>query len=35
MELFRAMDWLLERQAAIEAALAKRHLNEGGWFCSI
>jgi len=25
-ELYRAMDWLLERQPAIEAALAKRHL---------
>jgi transposase len=29
-ELYRAMDWLLERQPAIEAALAKRHLVEGG-----
>lgn len=29
-ELYRAMDWLLERQPAIEAALAKRHLAEGG-----
>jgi transposase len=29
-ELYRAMDWLLERQTAIEAALAKRHLVEGG-----
>ena len=26
---YAAMDWLLERQAAIEAALAKRHLAEG------
>ena len=29
-ELYRAMDWLLERQSAIEAALAKKHLSEGG-----
>jgi transposase len=29
-ELYRAMDWLLERQPAIEVALAKRHLAEGG-----
>lgn len=29
-ELYRAMDWLLERQAGIEQALAKRHLAEGG-----
>ena len=29
-ELYRAMDWLLERQPAVEAALAKRHLAEGG-----
>ena len=29
-ELYRAMDWLLERQSAIEATLAKRHLSEGG-----
>lgn len=29
-ELYRAMDWLLQRQSAIEAALAKRHLSEGG-----
>ena len=29
-ELYRAMDWLLERQPAIETALAKRHLVEGG-----
>jgi transposase len=29
-ELYRAMDWLLERQPAIEAALANRHLSEGG-----
>jgi transposase len=29
-ELYRAMDWLLERQPTIEAALAKRHLTEGG-----
>jgi transposase len=29
-ELYRAMDWLLERQPSIEAALAKRHLAQGG-----
>ena len=29
-ELYSAMDWLLERQPAVEAALAKRHLSEGG-----
>lgn len=29
-ELYRAMDWLWERQPAIEAALAKRHRSEGG-----
>jgi transposase len=29
-DLYRAMDWLLERQAAIENALAKRHFAEGG-----
>jgi transposase len=29
-ELYRAMDWLLQRQSAIEVALAKRHLAEGG-----
>ncbi len=29
-ELYAAMDWLLERQPAVEAALAKRHLVEGG-----
>src|SRR5215831_2297907 len=29
-ELYRAMDWLLERQSTIEAALAKKHLSEGG-----
>ncbi|MDH5642441.1 MAG: IS1634 family transposase [Nitrospira sp.] len=28
-ELYTAMDWLLERQEAIEAGLAKRHLHEG------
>jgi Transposase DDE domain len=27
--LYRAMDWLLPRQARIERALAKRHLSEG------
>ncbi len=29
-ELYAAMDWLLERQPAVEATLAKRHLVEGG-----
>ncbi len=29
-ELYAALDWLLERQAAIEAKLARRHLQEGG-----
>src|SRR5260370_16583752 len=28
-ELYVAMDWLLERQGRIEAALAKRHLEQG------
>lgn len=28
-ELYAAMDWLLERQEAIEAALGKRHLEDG------
>lgn len=28
-ELYEAMDWLLPRQARIEAALAQRHLSEG------
>jgi hypothetical protein len=28
-ELYRALDWLLERQPAIETALAKRHLTHG------
>ena len=28
-ELYAALDWLVERQAAIETALAKRHLNGG------
>ena len=28
-ELYAALDWLLERQAAIETALAKRHLQNG------
>ena len=28
-ELYTALDWLGERQAAIETALAKRHLNNG------
>ncbi len=29
-ELYSAMDWLWERQPTVEAALAKRHLVEGG-----
>src|SRR5215210_1792567 len=29
-DLYRAMDWLLERQTVIENALAKRHFAEGG-----
>jgi transposase len=29
-ELYAAMDWLLEQQAKMESALAKRHLAEGG-----
>jgi transposase len=29
-ELYGAMDWLLERQPAVEQALAARHLGEGG-----
>jgi Transposase DDE domain len=29
-EVYEAMDWLLERQDDIEAALARRHLREGG-----
>jgi len=29
-DLYRAMDWLLERQPDIENALAKRHFAEGG-----
>jgi hypothetical protein len=28
-DLYAAMDWLLTRQSALEAALAKRHLSEG------
>ena len=28
-ELYRAMDWLLERQGAIEKTLARRHLKDG------
>src|SRR5256714_6780185 len=28
-ELYTALDWLLERQSAIETALAKRHLSNG------
>ena len=29
-DLYRAMDWLVERQAQVEEALAKRHFKEGG-----
>src|SRR6476646_4699267 len=29
VELYAALDWLLERQAAIETALARRHLQNG------
>ena len=29
VELYRALDWLGERQAAIETVLARRHLNDG------
>jgi hypothetical protein len=29
-EVYAAMDWLLDRQDAIEATLARRHLSEGG-----
>ena len=29
-DLYAAMDWLLERQKAIETKLAKRHLSDGG-----
>jgi transposase len=29
-DLYRAMDWLLERQVDVETALAKRHFVEGG-----
>jgi hypothetical protein len=29
-EVYEAMDWLLERQDGIEAALARRHLRDGG-----
>jgi transposase len=29
-DLYGALDWLIERQASIEAALAKRHLQTGG-----
>jgi hypothetical protein len=29
-ELYRALEWLLERQGRIEAKLARRHLHEGG-----
>src|SRR5215211_6472167 len=28
-ELYNALDWLAERQAAVEAALARRHLHDG------
>jgi len=30
-ELYRALDWLFERQERIEKALAKRHLKDGGF----
>ena len=30
-DLYRAMDWLLGRQSAIERKLAQRHLSKGGW----
>lgn len=33
-DLYRAMDWLLERQADIENALAKRRLAKVDW-CSM
>ena len=29
-ELYKAMDWLLERQSRIETTLARRHLSDGG-----
>ena len=29
-ELYAAMDWMLARQPAVEAGLARRHLSEGG-----
>jgi transposase len=29
-ELYKAMDWLIERQEAIEKRLARRHLKDGG-----
>ena len=29
-DLYRAMDWLLERQADVETQLARKHLGEGG-----
>jgi hypothetical protein len=29
-ELYRALDWLLKRQPAVETSLAKKHLTEGG-----
>ena len=30
IDLYKAMDWLLERQERIEKKLAKRHLKQGG-----
>ena len=34
-ELYRALDWLAERQAAVEAALARRHLHDGTLVLSV
>ncbi len=34
-ELYDALDWLLERQPAIEATLAKRHLTHGTLVLSV
>ena len=34
-ELYTARDWLLERQPAIEATLAKRHLTHGTRRCPL
>ncbi len=30
-DLYEAMDWLVARQGRVEAALARRHLQEGPW----